>query len=74
MAQVPGPFSRTRYNADGVPDPNPAQGNHRRRSGAKRAWWPGSVFRMLILATFAEDDVHLMELWRRFCTRSQLTV
>jgi len=40
-------------------------------------WWArrlSSVFRMLILAAFAEEDIHPTELWRRFYSRNQVTV
>ncbi|MBM4467717.1 MAG: DUF1156 domain-containing protein, partial [Chloroflexi bacterium] len=53
------------------------EGNAKKPIYQMHKWWArrlGSVFRMLILATFAEDDVRPMELWRRFYTRNQLTV
>jgi putative DNA methylase len=53
------------------------EGNAKKPIYQMHKWWArrlGSVFRMLILASFAEDDIHPMELWRRFYTRNQLTV
>jgi len=53
------------------------EGNAKKPIYQMHKWWArrlGSVFRMLILAAFAEDDIHPMELWRRFYTRNQLTV
>ena len=53
------------------------EGNAKKPIYQIHKWWArrlGSVFRMLILATFAEDDTRPMELWRRFYTRNQLTV
>jgi len=53
------------------------EGNAKKPIYQMHKWWArrlGSVFRMLILATFAEDDIHPTELWRRFYTRNQLTV
>jgi adenine-specific DNA methylase len=53
------------------------EGNAKKPIYQMHKWWArrlGSVFRMLILAAFAEDDVHPTELWRRFYTRNQLTV
>ena len=32
------------------------------------------MFSRLILATFAEDDIHPMELWRCFYGRNKMTV
>jgi len=52
-----------------------------RESNAKKPiyqihkWWArrlGSVFRMLILATFAEDDITEAELWPRFYSKNDL--
>jgi adenine-specific DNA methylase len=53
------------------------EGNAKKPIYQMHKWWArrlGSVFRMLILATFAEDDIHPTELWRRFYTRNQLLV
>jgi adenine-specific DNA methylase len=53
------------------------EGNAKKPIYQMHKWWArrlGSVFRMLILAAFAEDDIHPTELWRRFYTRNQLLV
>ncbi|MFQ5858905.1 MAG: DUF1156 domain-containing protein, partial [Anaerolineae bacterium] len=53
------------------------EGNAKKPIYQMHKWWArrlGSVFRMLILAAFAEDDIRPGELWRRFYTRNQLTV
>ena len=53
------------------------EGNAKKPIYQMHKWWArrlGSVFRMLILATFAEDDVDKFELWRRFRSRNQLLV
>jgi len=53
------------------------EGNAKKPIYQMHKWWArrlGSVFRMLILATFAEDDVDKFELWRRFYSRNQLLV
>ncbi|MBM4466106.1 MAG: DUF1156 domain-containing protein, partial [Chloroflexi bacterium] len=53
------------------------EGNAKKPIYQMHKWWArrlGSVFRMLILATFAEEGIHPTELWRRFYTRNQLTV
>ena len=53
------------------------EGNAKKPIYQMHKWWArrlGSVFRMLILTTFAEDDLERGELWRRFYSRNQLLV
>jgi adenine-specific DNA methylase len=52
------------------------EGNAKKPIYQMHKWWArrlGSVFRMLILAAFAEENVQPTELWRRLYTHNQLT-
>jgi len=51
------------------------EGNAKKPIYRIHKWWArrlGSIFRMLILAAFAEDDISEAELWRRFYSKNDL--